>query len=147
MGATGMASGFPSKVVTDFDTGKTTPAGCIVVSSQHLTEQVYSRSSMKSDMPGAESSPVYIILYMPSTGRSNYAAIINVQMRIRYLIDNTLRQVRGLYGGLPEDAMRQDPSIDVNLGFFCQFRDNCRPVQDSAAVLCFECQATRLFTK
>lgn len=145
--ASGGIPAYQALVTADLGTGKSSPLGSIVVVSEALTEQVLDRTSLYSDAPGAEVTPIQILLYKPRAQSTSVTLIQNTQLRIRYLLDNYLRGVQGLSGNLPVSAVYADPSIDPRSPFFCFYERNLEPILASEANILFSCDYLRLFTK
>lgn len=147
LGPSASTSDFQNQIVPDLGTGQSNPKGSIVIVADTLSESVIKRRSIRSDQPGAEVSNVKILLYKPRALSLSVATLQNVSFRIRYLIDNNLRGVRGLSGCLPNTAVYQDITLDPRAPFFCFYLDVGEPVLASEATLLYSTDYVRLFTR
>lgn len=143
----GTISDFQNLVVPDLGTGQSSSAGSIVVIADGLTESVYERKSLRSDQPGAEVCSIRTLLYKPRASSLSISPIQNAGMRIRYLLDNTLRGSRGVSGNLPQYYVSLDITVDPRFPFFCFFERNTEPVLASEATLKFRADYVRMFSR
>jgi hypothetical protein len=150
LGASATPSQFADVVVSDLGTGLNSPIGSIVVASQRISEQVYDPSSFESDAPGAESAPIYILVYKPKATSLAIDQIQNTCLRIRYLIDNTLRVFRNQPGGIDltiAPAAGADLTLDSRYECCYFYQGNLEPINATEATLLFNANYVRLFTK
>lgn len=117
----GVASSvLPSRVVANYGEAKTRSDASIVIQTTEILESVDVPKCIQSDYPGAEFASVEIFTKTVRT-TTDVSLMKNLQFRIRYLIDNTLRQQRpGTDGFIP---VEDDLSIK-NQYIFCIWEAN-----------------------
>ena len=141
---------FANAVIADLGTGLNSPAGSIVIASKRIEEQGYDRSSFYSDQPGAETGPVEVILYKPRSLSTTIDQIQNARLRIRYLADMTIRNLRGLSPGIDVSLPQYynvDLTVDYRFPVFFSFMYDAEPITASEATLVFKTEYVRLFSK
>lgn len=145
--ASGSVSSYQNLIVPNLGTGQSSPVGSIVIVAEQLNESVLVRKSVRNDQPGAEVCPISILLYKPRASSLSINPIQDAGLRIRYLIDNSLRGLRGQSGNLPDYYVAQSTSLDVRYPFLCFYERNGEPVLSSEATLVYRADYIRMFSR
>lgn len=137
----GVASSvLPSRIIANLGEAKTRADSSIVIQTTEILESVDSPRCIQSDYPGAEYAIVEVFTKTVRT-TTDVSLMKNMQFRIRYLIDHTIRQQRpNTAGGIPVIG---DLSIKDQY-MFCFWEAN-RLLTASENTSIYRCEYSRSF--
>jgi len=100
----------PLYIVANYGEANIPAQACIIIQATEIHDSVsYGRSIIKNDNPGAETAIIDIFVKNIRTSVS-VSLVKLVSLRIRFLLDQNLRQLRGLAPDIPINVFI-DPSI------------------------------------